>query len=1148
MACPTAEPPAPPRDGGVVVDGGARDAGSLRDGGTARDAGFDGGSRDGGVPVPTAALAYLGRRPLARPELTLRLTSDGVHAEISNDATFPPQRSLCAALTTTAPTCAAFAFAATATRTADPCDDTPGATNPCRYDVDWDLSVGVPEVCDRDDCERAVFARFVDAIGQTSTVARLDLVLDARAPDLATTVSYAPDVGVVFPTRDVATIGSTVTVTLVAHEPLEALPARLDAVEGTDALVLAQVPGSATDRGAAYAAVVTSAFAGANGTYRITSTLEDRAGNTRTVTASIAIAATPPVLLVDQDQVSYVRAPHVNLSDEDLGSFTIAGGPARYALAPLDELEDVDALPPDTFALVSGPAAAIRVFANGAPVSDWILPSANGAWARADLALAPSDAAYVDVVAIGPAELPSSPVRIARAWYVASSADAAASPHEFALGDAATGIGGAIVTSSVAAIDGAVVVHAPEATWVLGAERHNPPPPDFPSIVYDSSRDRLVMARMGREESVWEWDGTNWSDRTPSGLRPFSRQATAFAFDAARGEMVMFAGGVVPARSDTWSWDGARWTFHSPALVPPGRALHALAYDSTLQRVILFGGAIDFGLPQDPQTYGWDGANWSVLAPGGPIGSRNSHGMTYDEARQELVVYSGGELWTQSAGIWTLENPPGPRPATRYYADIAYDARREVVVLFGGSNFPQTFTDTWEWNGTTWTDVTPAGPSPSARDSASMTYHAGLERVALYSGFDGEQLDDLWLWDGTSWTEVTPIETGPVGVQGFAIHDVARQETVLFDRDQTWVWDGTSWTLVGTGPNFTIVDAVYDAVRDRVVAFGSVGNFMGTWEWDGNGWTPTTPASGSRPGAQGRSAAFDSARGVALVTGGSAETWTWDGTTWTDVTPPGTNPPARRSPALADDPIRGRVVLFGGEALSDTWEWDGVAWMQVVTPTAPVQGEMTYDLARREMILFGAERITPAPGRHNETRVWAYDGVDWTQRSIAGRPPRPRRPRTLTYDVARSRAFLHGGDDVGNIDPLDDTWEIALPADPRAELAASIPTNVPVASLANARVRASCGGHFEGSGATSDGAVLYVRTGTITTDLASHSTASPSVSMLSFAPSIASAASFAQSTVGADGRARFGCRANPTAATGGDGAVSVDYLEIRWRY
>lgn len=1178
VACSGTEPPTPQRDAGpardagTVRDAGDRDAGDRdagdRDAGD-RDAGprDAGPPRDGGVPVPSAALTYLGRSPLADAEAVLRITSDGVHAEISNDAAFDPQRSLCAALTASAPACAGFAFTGTATRTADPCDDTPGSTQPCSYDVTWDLNVGLIDDCGlgpasphprRDDCARVVFARVVDAIGQTSAPVQLELVLDTRSPEVTTMVALAPNVGVVLPTLDVATIGSTVSVALDADEPLEALPATIDATNGADVLTLTQITGSASPTGATYAAQITAAFAGADGTYAIAELLEDRAGNTVTATAAFQIATSAPTLLVDQDQVSYVRAPHVNLAAEDLGSFTIPAGPARYTLAPLNELEDVAALPPDTFALASGPAAAIRVFAEGVPVSGWILSAADGSWSRMDLALAPSDAAYVDVVAIGASEVPSQPVRIERSWYVASSADLAASPHTLAVGDGSN-IGAPIVTSSVAARDTSVLVHTPDDVWHRVAERHNPHADTFPTLTYDAQRDRLVHTVVWTDEAVWEWDGSVWSDRTPVGPRPYGRQLTSIAYDAQRGETVLFGGDAFPARDDTWMWNGTRWLLGTPTTPPAPRGFHAMAYHPVLARVVLFAGFIDFGVPADRNLYSWDGTNWSVIPTTGAPARTAGHSMAFDVARQELVVFGGGEgpdeLWTLSGGTWSLENPAGPRPSARTAPAMAYDAGRGVVVLVGGYASPNWLDDVWEWDGTSWTEVTSVGPRPEPRESAAMVYHAGIGRVVLYGGNSLFEHTDLWTWDGVAWTDVTPVETSPVEVDGPVVYDAARLETLTFDVDETWVWDGNAWNQVAPGPPSAtfVADAAYDAARGHVAAFGTRtgSSLVATWAWDGTSWTDITPATGARPPAQFLATAYDAARGVTLLFDRNGDTWTWDGAAWTDVTPVGTNPPSRLYAALGDDPVRERVVLYGGNQRTDTWEWDGSTWTQVVTAnTPPERGKLAYDPARRELVLFAGSRTFATTMRITHTEVWAYDGTDWSLRMPSvGRVPRARHVSNLVFDDARSRFIVHGGSDISQSDGVvDDTWELALPVDPRTELSAALPSNVSVAALEDVRVRASCGGSFAGYGVTGDGAALYVLTGTTTTDLGANTTASPAASSLEFAPSIADAATFAQAIIGGDGRARIGCRANLTTAAGGDGAIAADYLEVRWRY
>lgn len=93
------------------------------------------------------------------------------------------------------------------------------------------------------------------------------------------------------------------------------------------------------------------------------------------------------------------------------------------------------------------------------------------------------------------------------------------------------------------------------------------------------------------------------------------RYSHAMAFDAARGEVVLFG----DDRTDplleppaTWLWNGAGWRRAEPPTRPPPRISPAMAYDSIRRRVVLFGG-LDWS-QQNPSflddTWEWDGATW----------------------------------------------------------------------------------------------------------------------------------------------------------------------------------------------------------------------------------------------------------------------------------------------------------------------------------------------------------------------------------------------------------------------------------------------------------------------------------------------------------------------------------------------------------
>ena len=63
----------------------------------------------------------------------------------------------------------------------------------------------------------------------------------------------------------------------------------------------------------------------------------------------------------------------------------------------------------------------------------------------------------------------------------------------------------------------------------------------------------------------------------------------------------------------------------------------------------------------------------------------------------------GGWLWN---GTGWREAAPASRPPARVMHALAYDRRRQRVVLFsGGASLETTQADTWEWDGVNWAQV-----------------------------------------------------------------------------------------------------------------------------------------------------------------------------------------------------------------------------------------------------------------------------------------------------------------------------------------------------------------------------------------------------------------------------------------------------------
>lgn len=499
---------------------------------------------------------------------------------------------------------------------------------------------------------------------------------------------------------------------------------------------------------------------------------------------------------------------------------------------------------------------------------------------------------------------------------------------------------------------------------------------------FDSARERLLVLDAGAMR-LWEADGVRWIERGAP-VAPPPRLGAAMVHDAARGRLVVFGGsataGAAP-NAETWEWDGSTWTLRTPATSPPARAMHELAYDAARQRVVLFGGASQpFGGNPLADTWEWDGTNWLQRSSTAVPPARRSFGMTFDSARQRVVMFGGqgqtpttlinlGDTWEWDGTNW-LARPQGP--LGRFGHLMAYDTVRQRTVLFGGG-----------WNST----------------SGSHTFYTPLT--------------DTWEWDGVAWVQRTPA--GPVPQQGIALDfDPNRQHAVLFDRDpnnagpaRQWEWDGTTWHARPVTPSIGQRMA-FDSARGRTVMLHE----DLTWEWDGATWA-VVPATASPPPRDLHATAFDTASQRVVVFGGRGpgqaplgDTWTWDGATWTQHTGPGPSP--RQQHAMAHDPLRQRTVLFGGSdgaivggLLGDTWEWDGQAWTQLAPPVSPLavaDHGMAWDPTTQSVLLINVIGQT-----------WTWNGTTWTQRQALPPSPPIIGRAEVAHDASRNRVVLMRG-------------------------------------------------------------------------------------------------------------------------------------------
>lgn len=288
-----------------------------------------------------------------------------------------------------------------------------------------------------------------------------------------------------------------------------------------------------------------------------------------------------------------------------------------------------------------------------------------------------------------------------------------------------------------------------------------------------------------------------------------------------------------------------------------------------------------------------------------------------------------------------------------------------------------------------------ATASPSHRTGASAAFDAGRQVTVVFGGSGGgsSTLDETWLFDGNCWQHVNPaVSPAPRLLGAMAYDPMVRLTLLIGGRSQipgqpdypedAWTWDGTAWARITGAPKLDFPLAAYDQARHVVIVFGfGPAGLAETWTWDGTTWL--RKLSTQSPSVVSQSAmCFDRSTLKVLLYGGvsqivsggvSAATWLWDGNAWSQAKP--AHDPGPRYDHVLSCGLQ--TILFGGLVDqtgglgSGTWVWDGADWQQVAAAHAPPDccGAAVYD-GSRQLIFETA---------HDGMPTWSWSGSDWAQ-------------------------------------------------------------------------------------------------------------------------------------------------------------------------
>lgn len=239
-----------------------------------------------------------------------------------------------------------------------------------------------------------------------------------------------------------------------------------------------------------------------------------------------------------------------------------------------------------------------------------------------------------------------------------------------------------------------------------------------------------------------------------------------------------------------------------------------MVYHAGIAKIVAFPGQVEENVPAP--TYVWQNDGWRevVGANDGPLPPRFGHSMTYDVARDRLVLFGG-----QKRQNFDLD-------------------------------------DVWEFDGTTWQEIQPAGGvKPPPQYGHRLVYVNHLQKSVLLPGTAPVQAEDytIWTWDGTKWETLSVSNSGGVFRYRYgyeAVYHEQRQSIVLFSgygivdgHPDSWELQGTYWRQIGGAPGARSGHTMtYDSTRGMAVLHGGskfnrYGGSLGandTWIFDGS--------------------------------------------------------------------------------------------------------------------------------------------------------------------------------------------------------------------------------------------------------------------------------------------------------------------------
>ena len=308
--------------------------------------------------------------------------------------------------------------------------------------------------------------------------------------------------------------------------------------------------------------------------------------------------------------------------------------------------------------------------------------------------------------------------------------------------------------SILAALTLAAVAAAQAPVWTLAAPATSPSQRRAGAMAWDATANRLLMfGGVTPTPSIvvnetWTFNG-QWTQLTSATSN--ARWGHQLVRNSQTNRLLMF-GGRSPTISglanDTVEWTGTAWTTIATTGAPSQRYLYGLAYDSVRNVHVLFGGRGFTATNAETWEYSSTPTpTWTLRTLVNNPPAREEMAMVYDTSLQRVVLFGGfnrdtntvlGDTWLYDGSGWLEVTPadPAASPSPRYRAQTVYDSFRSRVVMYGGFNGTTIAQQTYEFTGSAWNLVTTTSAvAPVNATEAMHGYDPVRRRFVQFGGF-----------------------------------------------------------------------------------------------------------------------------------------------------------------------------------------------------------------------------------------------------------------------------------------------------------------------------------------------------------------------------------------------------------------------------